>query len=252
MRQGRRALIREKKMERMDEQNTRLIHISHLHPLYLTHIQPQREQLLAHLCHACHLPCTGQAYQCSQCRYFLHPSCARLPQTLRHSAHPDHPLNLHLTPVYVNGTFACNACKQACSGFSFHCSLCQFDLHLPCAALPETLDHPSHPHLMILRNNSMDYICDLCRGECEVSRWIYICTTCDYGGHVGCFASRTRIPKELYELHERADQERNQQEAMYSVHLQQQARMAARNISRMGSINAVMLTSEPNQYVWRH
>lgn len=46
--------------------------------------------------------------------------------------------------------FVCNACDQDGDAFSFHCPHCQFDLHLPCAALPKKLHHQSHLHPLTL------------------------------------------------------------------------------------------------------
>ncbi|XP_072987313.1 protein VACUOLELESS GAMETOPHYTES-like [Typha latifolia] len=191
-------------MERVNKEEETVIHISHLHPLHLTDLDDGENK---ETCHGCHLPCTGSTYRCAPCHYFLHSSCALFPRTINHHSHPSHLLTLLLTPAYRGATFSCNACKQDGAAFSFHCSGCLFDLHLPCAALPKTLNHPSHPHPMILVCGYPQdgCTCDLCEAEVDVSRWLYLCEGCDYGGHVGCFASETRA-KEEYEFHEQADQ----------------------------------------------
>lgn len=244
-------------MEEENEQEQSLIHISHLHPLYLTDVQPQDHQL----CHACRLRCGGRAYRCAPCGYALHAACARLRRTVRHPAHPAHPLALLLTPPYTDGAFACDACRRSSTAFTLHCSGCRFDLHLPCAAMPQTLTHRSHPqHPLALvhgRSRLVGYVCDLCRAGCDVSRWFYACAACDFGGHIGCFAAEA-LPRELYELHQQADQEMQEGSSLALLQLQQQALEQRRQASdamarirRTAGQNAVMLTADPNQYVWR-
>nr|CAD1844665.1 unnamed protein product [Ananas comosus var. bracteatus] len=125
-------------MEKENNEDYTLIHISHLHPLHLTDVPPR-----------------GSIFECAPCRFALHPPCARLPKMLPHPSHPAHPLSLLLAPAYTDGGigggfFACDACSRGGVAFAFHCSHCGFDLHPACAALPESVHHPSHPHPVAL------------------------------------------------------------------------------------------------------
>ncbi|URE31263.1 C1 domain [Musa troglodytarum] len=105
-------------------------------------------------------------------------------------------------PAYSTGDFLCNACGQNGAAFCFHCARCQFDLHLPCAGLPEKLSHPSHRHPVTLVHqdptSGRGYLCDLCGGAFDASsQWLYICRACDFGGHLGCFMSATKPAEQV-------------------------------------------------------
>ncbi|KAK8562597.1 hypothetical protein V6N13_018820 [Hibiscus sabdariffa] len=40
--------------------------------------------------------------------------------------------------------FLCDACDDYGTGFDYHCSVCEFDLHVGCARLPKTIKHVDH------------------------------------------------------------------------------------------------------------
>ncbi|XP_020084960.1 uncharacterized protein LOC109707844 [Ananas comosus] len=193
-------------MEKENKEDYTLIHISHLHPLHLTDIPPA--VAAAPTCHACRLRCSGSIFECAPCRFALHPPCARLPKMLPHPSHPAHPLSLLLAPAYTDGGigggfFACDACRRGGVAFAFHCSHCSFDLHPACAALPESVHHPSHPHPVALTYEypfpaGTHLVCDLCRNSCDPMQWFYVCIECQFGGHVGCFVP-TSPAKEFYQ-----------------------------------------------------
>nr|CAD1835286.1 unnamed protein product [Ananas comosus var. bracteatus] len=223
-------------------------------PLYLTDVQPQDHQL----CHACRLRCGGRAYRCAPCGYSLHAACARLRRTLHHRA-PGHPLPPPHPPYPMAPSHATPAVEAAQPSPS----TAPLPLRPPPAVrgMPQTLTHRSHPQhpLALVHGGSgpAGYVCDLCRAGCDVSRWFYACAACDFGGHVGCFAAEA-LPRELYELHQQADQEMQDASSVASLQLQQQALEGRRQASdamarirRTAGQNAVMLTADPNQYVWR-
>ncbi|WOL09758.1 hypothetical protein Cni_G18511 [Canna indica] len=230
-------------MERENKQESTIYHITHLHPLKLT-ATSLRPGEAKPVCYACRHPCADSAYECAACRYALDPTCARLPRSLLHPAHPAHHLSLHLSPAYPTGGFLCNACGHAGAAFSFHCSRCQFDLHLPCAALPAELRHPSHPHPMKLLHqdptSGLGYICDLCRGAFDAkSQSMYICAACDFGGHVKCFTS-AEAPAQRSVGDPAAEILAMEQKLMAS--------MVMADISAQGARNAVALTGGPREY----
>ncbi|KAJ4792896.1 Cysteine/Histidine-rich C1 domain family protein [Rhynchospora pubera] len=113
---------------------------------------------------------------------------------MNHPSHPAHTLKLELTPPYPSGTFECDGCGAEGATFCLRCRECSFDLHLPCAAIPHTVNHPSDRHPLSLfykPNPNISYYCGLCEGTVNASQWFYRCNICDYGGHVECFAPKT-------------------------------------------------------------
>ncbi|KAJ0088733.1 hypothetical protein Patl1_32944 [Pistacia atlantica] len=63
-----------------------------------------------------------------------------------------HHLTLLPSTTYSAGSFICNACGRAgrSNAFSFCCPLCDFDLHLQCASLPENIKREAHFHGLCL------------------------------------------------------------------------------------------------------
>ncbi|KAJ4765167.1 hypothetical protein LUZ62_075542 [Rhynchospora pubera] len=179
-------------MERINKEEKTLIHISHLHPLKLIASPEPRPT-----CHACNMSCADQTYGCIDCRYFLHVCCATTRRSMDHPSHPAHALKFELTSPYLNGNYICNACGVDGTSFSLQCMECSFDLHLPCAVIPHKITYPSHRHpLFLVYENpypsDITYAdCDLCNKELDVEKWFYLCKSCDFGGHVGCFAPET-------------------------------------------------------------
>ncbi|XP_066344366.1 protein VACUOLELESS GAMETOPHYTES-like [Miscanthus floridulus] len=185
------------------------------------------------------LDCTRSAYQCAPCRYALHPACARVRRTVRHPAHPEHPLSLRLATPYQSGIYTCDACRTGGHEFVLHCQHCQFDLHLPCAALPaEVVASRAHPHPHPLRlaydnphrgGQGVVIICTVCRQGIIPEQWLYGCHRCDdFAAHVGCAVPDAQI-KRVYPRIDmqrvRAEQEASQTAAL----LQQYQQMSALN-----------------------
>lgn len=104
-------------------------HFSHNHGLVF-HQLPQGSR--AH-CSGCKSPASGNVYGCQQCSYFLDEQCYRAPRSMHHPSHPLHPLTLMPFPTYPSRSFFCDSCNLCGDGFSYCCSLCEFDLHLHCA-----------------------------------------------------------------------------------------------------------------------
>ncbi|CAH2058028.1 unnamed protein product [Thlaspi arvense] len=165
-------------------------HPSHNHPLRIFKAQKEDEIV----CSGCELDLTGQAFKCtkSDCDYFLHKSCFDLPREINHKSHPDHPLTLFHSPPYGQA-YGCDGCGQYGSGFTYHCSECQYDVHVGCAFIPETVVREDHQHPLTLLYNTpckgredVVFICDVCEETVSENLWVYYCKDkeCDYGTHV--------------------------------------------------------------------
>ncbi|CAM0903196.1 unnamed protein product [Alopecurus aequalis] len=193
-------------MEAMNQDNNTLTHITHLHPLHLVEVTATASPPA---CHACGFLCTDSSiYRCAPCRYVMHVACARAAKTLQHAAHPDHPLSFRLAPPppLEHKYRGCDACGRVINGPSYRCVPCEFDLHLPCAALPDAITVDAHAHPLKLKYDDplkerSDFpslcICDVCSEGCSTAQWFYWCEKCDFGAHVGC-AVPDMVAKILY------------------------------------------------------
>ncbi|GLJ39244.1 hypothetical protein SUGI_0800640 [Cryptomeria japonica] len=159
-------------------------------------------------CKGCIKPiANGLIYSCKPCNFYLHLSCAQIPQQINHPA-DNHVLNLLSSPwAYSEGPCLCDACGQEMKqGFSFHCSLCRLDLHPSCANLPMKFNHPHHPeHTLALcfvpPYPDKSFICDVCK-QFGRGLWHYHCSECQYDSHVTCTqitSLRERVINEFLE-----------------------------------------------------
>ncbi|CAH8265932.1 unnamed protein product [Arabidopsis lyrata] len=164
-------------------------HPSHNHPLRVFKARDKDEVV----CSGCELELTGQAFKCmkSDCDYFLHKSCFDLPRETNHKSHPNHSLTLLHSPPYGQ-SYTCDACGEYGSGFTYNCSECQYDVHVGCAFIPETVEREDHEHPLTLlyntpckgREDGAKFICDVCEEDMSENLWVYYCKECDYGTHV--------------------------------------------------------------------
>ncbi|KAD4982533.1 hypothetical protein E3N88_19204 [Mikania micrantha] len=148
------------------------------------------------ICSGCEETLVGNGYSCVEpdCNFHLHESCFHLKKEIHHKSHPEHPLTLLPQAPYNNkdGEFTCNACFSDGTGFTYHCSICKFDLHVLCVSLPETMKRDDHEHMLKLlypcpvKHKEHMFTCDVCHGEVQKDRWAYYCESCDYGTHLGC------------------------------------------------------------------
>ncbi|EOA31845.1 hypothetical protein CARUB_v10015072mg [Capsella rubella] len=174
-------------------------HPSHNHPLRGYKAQAEDEII----CSGCDLNLIGASFKCtkSDCDYFLHKSCLDLPREIRHKSHPNHPLTLLYSPQNNNSTYTCNACGEYGSGFTYNCSTCQYDVHVGCVSMPETMKHSEHAHTLALIYSlpcPKDHVfgCDVCDETMLDNQWLYYCKTCDFGAHLhSCVAEEEEKPK---------------------------------------------------------
>lgn len=115
-------------------------HFSHIHNLS-PHQIPEGSQIC---CSGCKFHVSGTVYVCWHCNFFLHEQCFNASRSMQHPSHPAHPLNLVPYPTYPSNSIFCDSCKLVGSGFTYSCSLCEFDLHVHCAY--NSYNNPSENH----------------------------------------------------------------------------------------------------------
>jgi len=106
-----------------------------------------------------------------------------LPETIfdaRHSLTHDAPLTL------VHDTsYHCNSCRSTGSGYSYHCRVCQFDVHPNQCELftPLLFNDANHAHTLRLTSSPYEdetgstlFLCDICGRE--GLQWSYHCDGC--------------------------------------------------------------------------
>ena len=153
-------------------------HFSHEHVLKLT----DDEVLNNQKCYACVRAILPPFYSCVNCSFFLHESCAKLPQKKKHPLHR-HPLTLLPTSPYLSKTFWCYACKRTCNGFNYICETCDFTLDVQCSLISDILTHPGHEHRLILSSIESYQNCSCCDSEIYP---IFRCTTCEFALDFKC------------------------------------------------------------------
>ncbi|XP_017232759.1 uncharacterized protein LOC108206851 [Daucus carota subsp. sativus] len=156
------------------------------------------------------------------CRnFFLHKTCATLPNQINHKSHTQHPLTL-----VPRRDCVCKVCRRTWKLFTYACMVCDFDVCVFCAfeqkqralgheghkkhrpamllleqhkVRQEHFSHPNHPLILIADEIMVDdatcYICNTpVRGTCT-----YICPINDidcrnFYLHMSC----AELPREIY------------------------------------------------------
>ncbi|PHU30697.1 hypothetical protein BC332_02790 [Capsicum chinense] len=157
-------------------------------------------------CQACEKPIFEPFHGCISCNFYLHDNCLNAPRSLVHPSHPSHPLTLLPTPTYSSRSFTCNACGSEGRLCSLSCAHCEFDLHVQCALLPQSVLLAQHHHHELKltfdssvadEDESTIFVCDLCHGKTDENYWLYYCAECDFGTHVECgIPKNVNKPKE--------------------------------------------------------
>ncbi|KAK2979531.1 hypothetical protein RJ640_013548 [Escallonia rubra] len=147
-------------------------HFSHRHGLVPRDVKAEDEIL----CSGCELSLSGSAFACShsdnQCNFYLHESCFHLPRKIQHESHPEHPLKLLPFAPYDVSAFSCSVCPRNGNAFVYHCSACEFDLHVECAFPKETVNgqrHESYADQLRAHSEMQDALA-ACQLESEIAR----------------------------------------------------------------------------------
>ncbi|XP_040383091.1 uncharacterized protein LOC121055204 [Oryza brachyantha] len=136
-------------------------------------------------CDGCKEPGRHERYRCEPCDFDLHRPCALAPPDL-----PEHRLFrgrafrlLHTPPPTEPGYLrVCDACGDKVSGFVYHCSDLDLDIHPCCANLPD--------HVAL---DGVEFVlCGAGAGAGDVPRQCAFCTE-DHGK--SCGVSRSRLDR---------------------------------------------------------
>ncbi|XP_062144614.1 uncharacterized protein LOC133851987 isoform X2 [Alnus glutinosa] len=162
-----------------------LQHFFHPHPLAFIHYWAYSP--FTATCEGCCEEILGFSYGCKSCHFFLHKSCGEQPRELQHPLHPQDSLILQIrTSPDDELCYFCN--KDILGGFAYHCSHCNFNLHLKCASIPFTVEAEFHNHPLKLLRKSVSFTCDAC-GKKDEDMYSYLCTntlTCSLMVHRKC------------------------------------------------------------------
>ncbi|KAL3512493.1 hypothetical protein ACH5RR_025210 [Cinchona calisaya] len=175
-------------------------HFSHPHELQLQQIGLANVNDQYPTCSACKLPAlVGEnMYICKSCNFLLHLACAEFPQLITHPAHKNHILTLLPVAAYPGGFFNCDACNCQGNGFSYHCSSCEYDLHVLCASKPLKFTHKFHSCQLDLTftspySNTKGFSCDVCK-KFGCKQWLYRCASCEFDVHLDCTSASSPAP----------------------------------------------------------
>ena len=128
--------------------------------------------------------------------FYLHKTCAELPQQINHHKHTTHPLSL--LPRSADDC-TCANCRRDIK-LSYACVDCDFDVCVFCALEQRVLHHHGHKeHSLTLMNKESLFKCDACDEEAKDSS--YVCTTCEFCIHKSCAFSPLIISSPTYHHH---------------------------------------------------
>ncbi|XP_010526445.1 PREDICTED: uncharacterized protein LOC104803981 [Tarenaya hassleriana] len=134
----------------------------------------------------------GYHYYCKDCscafpwRWVEEPR----PET-NHHLHPRHPLVEMFPCLLFDPKKNCDLCGEEiyCHFKTFyHCSICDFNLHLECArnSPPPAMEEPKcHDHMLTLLPRRMSFSCNAC-GLLDDRYPAYVCIPCDFMVHKDC------------------------------------------------------------------
>ncbi|KAI3691950.1 hypothetical protein L6452_31753 [Arctium lappa] len=98
-------------------------------------------------CDACHAKDEDLFYQCNNCDFWMHKTCASLAPTIDLPHHPNHPLVLvySLPDNFYNFKYYCEFCDKLIlkNGWLYHCANCRYFAHIKCALNAEQPSIPS-------------------------------------------------------------------------------------------------------------
>ncbi|CAN7113048.1 hypothetical protein IGI04_004091 [Brassica rapa subsp. trilocularis] len=127
---------------------------------------------------------------CSLCIKKWHLRCVpSSPDDINHPFHPYHPLELLIDVPRPpdHSKSKCDECQQELKSYFYHCSLCDFSMHVRCSKEPpppivETAKCHEHTLTCMVRNDT--FTCNACGTHGE--RCPYVCAPCGVMFHWEC------------------------------------------------------------------
>ncbi|KAJ0244512.1 hypothetical protein HA466_0191330 [Hirschfeldia incana] len=126
--------------------------------------------------------------RCNICTKKWHFRCVpSSPDDINHPFHPYHPLELLIDVPPDHSKGKCDVCKQELKSYFYHCSLCDFSMHVRCSKNPpppivETPKCHEHTLTCMVRNDT--FTCNACGTQGE--RCPYVCAPCGVMFHREC------------------------------------------------------------------
>lgn len=188
--------VHEKKKKDMDDKE-KIQHFAHSqHQLKRCWKMDEEKK---YRCMACEKLCQGVVYGCDTCEFFLHESCAKLPERFRHYFH-EHVLKIqsngleaHDKPEKEEPKITCRACEKRCRGFTYSCLKCGFHMDVECTLMAKRkrranyIQHFCHGHpLKPLVMKDTSEVCSACRKQ--TSKRMYGCNKCRMCLHISCLS----------------------------------------------------------------
>jgi len=145
-------------------------------------------------------------YICNElgCDTLFHKECVESVPEIKHPSHPQHPLKLNLKC----GRFCCSLCIISGLQVGYHCSICNFNVHLVCARrppsstsssslsspLPTSVDNSKvHQHPLLLSKNVETFLlkegrnCNMCNTNIKINeKQLYEYRLCNILFHLEC------------------------------------------------------------------
>ncbi|XP_057772008.1 uncharacterized protein LOC130991682 [Salvia miltiorrhiza] len=166
------------------------------------------DEILYEYCHVCGLSSNGLIYKCTKCLFKADIKCASMPNTIYHTAHPQHPLNLlgkHDVVRRQDYKISCWAdCKSSYLDDYYKCGSCEFSVHVGCAMVSTSNASRRwdrhHPLLLTYDaylNHPGEFYCDECEIEMNPKSWMYHCRWCDISFHPKCFITTSGLGRNI-------------------------------------------------------
>ncbi|XAR54914.1 hypothetical protein NMG60_11030248 [Bertholletia excelsa] len=163
-----------------------LVQLSHPHPLF--RFETKKDQIPTS-CRGCKetLSVEDPVFFCSECKIWLHKSCAELSREIKHALDSQHHLTLckDYDTEELPKRRDCLACCKYIPGFLYQCSDCKLMIDTKCASsVTRSFRSTVHPHPIALfqKDTSSPTSCLICGQTCNPP--FFRCLLCKYNYHV--------------------------------------------------------------------
>ncbi|KAK6251079.1 hypothetical protein SCA6_005084 [Theobroma cacao] len=171
-------------------------HCTHPHPLALLDQNKDIGSEVRGRCRACGEDCLYPSFRCNRsCDFFIHASCAELPQEIHHPFHLWHPLNLTFFWQQQQHNRSCFARSQRHDAFllAYCCFWCDFTLHKDCAQFTPPFNYGNYLHALTLCDKRPSpFDCNVCGKKAK--KFFLRCAVCGFNIHLYCLPS---VPKTI-------------------------------------------------------